>query len=787
MAWSRWSVWSSTCRKELSMESPRRAMVISPLWLQVALLTFVVGFGVLGYLAFRIVKDQPPIPREVRGGGERLLFTRDDILAGQHLFQKYGLMQFGTLFGHGAYLGPDFTAQYLHHESEEMAGIFRRRGFSEADSRESVRRELKQNLYDPGTQVLAYTPAQEEAFCGIVRFYREWFGPPEVQQGLRRPHLEDPEDVRQLTSFFSWGAWTASARRPGTDHSYTNNWPPEPLAGNSPTPETLLWSILSLVTLLGGTGVVLFLFGRYSRLGWHRSDEELPAQQFRPPEEVVLTPSQRAVPWYFLVVAGLFLCQGLLGGANAHYHVEAEGFYGFPLGDLFPYNLTRMWHLQLALFFVTASYLAIGIFLAPMIARREPPHQEKLALLLFGAVVVVAVGSLLGEAASLKNFITVKGPWFWLGAQGWEYLDLGRLWQILLTGGLFFWVAILVRGLKERLPEEHPGNMPWLFLYSALSIPLFYAVGMAFGRGTVFAVVDFWRFWVVHLWVEDFLELFTTIMVAYIFVLLGVVRPASATTLIYMDIILYSVGGVIGTMHHLYFSGSPPVHMALGALFSAMEVVPLVLLTYEAWRFMRLGADPGERSILGTGSASFPHKWAAMFLIAVGFWNFLGAGVFGFLINLPIVSYYEIGTQWTANHGHGALMGVYGMLAMAFFMFVARYFIPRDRGSEWAMATAFWSMNGGLAWMLFVNLFPVGLLQLNDILSHSYWHGREPEFFQQPLVRIFEWLRLPGDALFILGGILPVVYLALRMFLNRNRRDSALLLGSRPLTDRSSE
>jgi nitric oxide reductase subunit B len=281
--------------------------------------------------------------------------------------------------------------------------------------------------------------------------------------------------------------------------------------------------------------------------------------------------------------------------------------------------------------------------------------------------------------------------------------------------------------------------------------------------------MDFWRFWVVHLWVEDFLELFTTIMVAYIFVLLGVVRARVATTIVYLDIILYSVGGVIGTMHHLYFSGAPAVHMALGAFFSAMEVIPLVLLSYEAWRFMQLGKGPQESSVLGTSSAAFPHKWAVIFLIAVGFWNFLGAGVFGFLINLPMVSYYEIGTAFTANHAHGAMMGVYGMLAMGFFMFVARYFLPRDRRVEQAMKISFWSLNIGLLWMLFANLIPVGLLQLYDSLEYGYFHAREAAFFQQPVVRFFEWMRMPGDLLFIIGGILPIVYLALRMFANRNR------------------
>jgi nitric oxide reductase subunit B len=752
------------------MAKTRNRMIISPLWLQVAILTFLVGFAVLGYLALRIYWEQPPVPRLVQTTEGRTLFSTDDIMAGQHLFQKRGLMQYGTLFGHGAYLGPDFTAQYLHRAGSEMLAFYRGQGLSEDDAAGRVRRELKANAYDDRTGLLTYSTAQVHAFEKMIDFYAGWFGPTRQQEGLARPHIADPQQIRRLTAYFSWAAWTTTATRPGTAHSYTNNWPPEPLAGNSLTADAMLWSVLSLVALLGGSGLVLFAFGRYNWLGWQREEEpEEEKRRFREPNQVRLTPAQRATPWYFLVVAGLFLLQGLLGGANAHYHVEPEGFYGLQLARLLPYNLSRMWHVQLALFFVSAAFLAMGIFLAPMIAGREPKHQKPLALALFGALVLVVVGSLVGEAISLAGLMPGDDLWFWLGSQGWEYLDLGRMWQMLLVVGMFLWVVILIRGLRHRLPNEHMGNMPWLFVYSALSIPVFYAVGMVFGKNVNFVLADFWRFWVVHLWVEDFLELFTTIMVAYIFVLLGVVRAKVATTVVYLDIILYSVGGVIGTMHHMYFSGAPAAHMAFGAFFSAMEVIPLLLLTYEAWHFMQLGAPPGERSVMGTAGAAFPHKWAVMFLIAVGFWNFLGAGVFGFLINLPIVSYYEIGTQFTANHGHGALMGVYGMLAMAFFMFVARYFIPRDQASERAMRISFWSLNLGLAWMLFANLFPVGYLQLADSLENSYWHARRLEFFQQPLVQFFEWLRLPGDTLFLVGGILPVVYLALRMFANRNR------------------
>jgi len=313
---------------------------------------------------------------------------------------------------------------------------------------------------------------------------------------------------------------------------------------------------------------------------------------------------------------------------------------------------------------------------------------------------------------------------------------------------------MLFRVLRGRMGAEHPGNMPWLFFFSALSIPAFYGVGLLARPDLHFTTTDFWRFWVVHLWVEDFLELFTTIMVAYIFVLLGVVHERVALTVVYLDILLYSAGGIVGTMHHVYFSGEPSVHMALGAFFSAAEVIPLTFLTLEAWSFLQLGARQGSKS-----RTAFPHLWAVMFLASVGFWNFLGAGIFGFLINLPIVSYYEIGTALTANHGHAAMMGVYGMLAVGLALFCLRYMIPEDRWSDRAAKLSFWSLNIGLAWMVFAALFPLGLLQLYHSVSSGYFDARSLKFMTSGPNALIEWLRLPGDILFIVGGVLPILYL----------------------------
>jgi nitric oxide reductase subunit B len=724
-------------------------MLLSKLWVQGLALTFLVGFAILGYLTIRVYEDHAPVPGKVVDESGTVLTTRDEIMQGQEAFLTHGLMQYGSVYGHGAYLGPDFTADYLHRQAELMQGY--EGGGPEAEER--VRRELQTNRYNATTDTLVWTEGQRRAFQELVPLYKEEFLNRKLSgAGLGPNAIPDPEDSKRITAFIAWTAWTASARRPEKDYSYTNNWPPEPLVGNHLTKDAVIWSVLSLIALLGGTGLLLAIYGRYPHLlGWHGEERRL---QFVAPEQVPLTPAQRSTSWYFLTIAALLLVQTLLGGATAHYHAEDGSFFGVDLARILPYNLARTWHLQLALFVVSAAFLAGGIFLAPFVCGWEPRGQGRLSYLLLGALVVVVVGSLVGEGLSYHGILRGSArPMY--GAQGWEYLDLGRFWQVLLIVGLLLWLVILYRGLRARLATESRGNLPYLFFFSALTIPLFYAVGLACTTKSTFAIGDFWRFWVVHLWVEDFLELFTTILVAYIFVLLGVVSERMAMRVIYLDAILYSVGGVVGTMHHFYFSGGPAAHMALGAFFSAAEVLPLTFLTVEAWTFLHMGA---KQEVSG-GMGKFPHRWAVMFLVAVGFWNFLGAGVFGFLINLPMVSYYQIGTQLTANHAHAAFAGVYLMLALALLLFALRYLVRPEHWSDRLAGISFWCLNLGLAWMVFVNLFPLGVLQLGDSVQNGYWHARSIDFFRDHA--LIEWLRLPGDMLFI-GGALPILYMTVR-------------------------
>ncbi len=739
----------------------KRALIVSRAWPLTALAVFVAGFAGLAALGSRTYDESPPIPARVVDPSGTPLFTRADVVSGQELFYRRGLMQYGSVFGHGGYLGPDYTAESLRLIG---AHLMRENGGERAPvALAMTREELQRNAYDPREDTLEVSPAWARAFEALLAHYRTELMAPRSHEGLAPRPMHDERELHDLVSFFAWTAWVASARRPGLDYSYTNNWPPEPLAGNTLTPAAVLWSMLSLAALLGGIGVLLAAYGRYhDRLGWHGRHARRLA--FRPPSSVALTPSQRACAWFFLVMAGLFLAQTMVGGASQHYRAEIADFFGYDLARILPFNLARTWHVQLALFWVSTSFLAAGIFLAPMISGHEPRAQHVLAYVLLGAVVVVALASFVGEALSVHGLVDDT----WLGMQGMEYLDLGRLWQVLLTVGLVIWVVLVARALWPRLRRESRGNLPWLFLFASSAIAIFYAVGLLAHTRGHFATTDYWRFWVVHLWVEDFLELFTTLCVAYIFVLLDVVDERVALRVVYLDVILYSAGGVIGTLHHAYFSGGPSEVMAMGAFFSAAEVVPLTFLTVEAWSFLRLGRRQSKNT-----SAPFPHKWPILFLVSVGFWNFLGAGVFGFLINLPVVSYYEIGTALTANHGHAAMMGVYGMLALGLALFALRYLVPEDRWSDRLAGLSFASLNLGLTWMVFATLFPVGALQLWEAVGSGYVEARRVAYLGGGFASTLEWMRLPGDVVFIVGGALPILVLAYRGVRHRVARTGA--------------
>jgi len=745
---------------------------LSPWWRRSVIITMLIGFSVLILVAVLAYRDAPPIPdKVVTASGETLLSGRD-ILAGQEVFLRYGLMENGSIWGHGAYLGPDFSAEYLHslglHAAEAQAQKLYGRRLDQLNHgergavEEEVRILLKQNRYDPAKKILVFTEPEAASYRTQIARWSDYFSKPAENGGLKKNYIGDRGELTQLTAFFAWAAWASVANRPGRDQTYTNNFPYDTLVGNTPTGDAILWSAISLIALLVGTGLVLFAFGKFNYLGW---------KEMGPPVRPHMlpgagSPSQRATIKFFLVVALLFLAQVLVGGATAHFRAEPGSFYGIDLNQVLPSNILRTWHLQLALFWIATAYVAGGLLLTRALGETEPEGQVWGINVLFWALVAVVAGSLLGELLGINQLL--GGLWFWFGHQGWEYLDLGRGWQVMLALGLVLWAVLLFRGLASAMRDPERREVSWLFMLSALTIPLFYLPAFFFGSTTGYSIVDNWRFWIIHLWVEGFFELFVTVMVAVIFYRLGVVTRLTATRIIYLDAILFLGAGIIGTGHHWYWTGQTNVNLALSAIFSAMEVVPLTLLTLDAWDFIKL--TRGERDPDGK-PVPIPHKWTFYFLMAVGFWNFVGAGIFGFLINLPIVSYFEVGTVLTPNHGHAALMGAFGMEAVALMVLAFRQASSDARWTsiEKYVRVSFWGLNAGLALMLAGSLFPGGVMQFYDVLSHGYWHARGLDYLNQEFVRLLEWARMPGDTVFIVLGVIPMVIAAVLTSLDQWR------------------
>src|SRR5262249_6338286 len=403
---------------------------------------------------------------------------------------NHGLMEHGSVFGHGAYLGPDYTADYLRREANIVRRIY---GGSSPDAAvQKTIDDLRANRYSSKSGTLHFSAAQALAFRRLVPYYSSFFSDPKTDHGLKPDAITNRTQLRQMTAFFAWTAWAAAATRPGHNYSYTNNWPPEPRVDNQPTANVIVWSVLSLIALLGGVGLLFGAFGRWGgRLGWHGREQA--TLSFRAPDDVALTPAQRATAWFFFVMAALFLIQTLVGAAAQHYRADVSSFFGFDLAKVFPYNLMRTWHVQLAIFWVATSFIAAGIFLAPMVARREPRTQDKLAYGLLGALAVVVFGTLVGSSLATHEVMKNASVTNWVGLQGFEYLDLARIWQILLTIGLVGWVYMLWRVLRRRLKGEYVGNMPWLFFLAACAIPAFYAVGLIARTDDNFTTTEFWR------------------------------------------------------------------------------------------------------------------------------------------------------------------------------------------------------------------------------------------------------------------------------------------------------
>lgn len=721
------------------------------------LLIAIVGvtFTLLGYFGAEVYRSAPPIPDHVVSANGDTLMTEESILDGQTAWQSVGGMQLGSIWGHGAYQAPDWTADWLHRELETWLEIAAEEeygqdwhslsGQQQNALQYDLKTEYRTNTYDDATGTLRLSERRTAAIAETADYYSRLFSnAPELQStrenyAMKENTLPSAERRERMTEFFFWTAWAAATERPDSDVTYTNNWPHEPLIDNKPSAENVVWSLISVVLLIAGVGGLIWAWAFL-----RKEDEEPKAPLKDPLSAVGLTPSQKALGKYLLLVVGLFTFQVMLGGFTAHYTVEGQSFYGINTSEWFPYSLLRTWHIQAAMFWIATGFLAAGLFLAPIINGGKDPKFQKLGVdVLFWALVAVVAGSFIGNFLAIAQIMPANLS-FMLGHQGYEYVDLGRLWQISKFLGIVFWLVLMLRGIVPALRQPGDKNLLALLTASVVAIGLFYGAGFFYGERTHISIMEYWRWWIVHLWVEGFFEVFATAALAFIFCSMGLVSRTVATSASLASASLFMLGGVPGTFHHLYFSGTTTPVMAVGATFSALEVVPLVVLGYEAWENWRLKSRaPWMENI----------RWPLTFFVAVAFWNMLGAGVLGFMINPPIALYYIQGLNTTPTHAHAALFGVYGFLALGFALMILRYIRPRIVFDERLMKVGFWWLNIGLVLMLFTSLLPVGIIQFVASASEGLWYARSEAFMQSDILQTLRWIRTIGDVVFIVGAL----------------------------------
>jgi len=730
---------------------------------------FLLSFAVLGWVGREIYLTAPPIPEQVVSRDGDVLFSAGEVQRGKEAWLSAGGQQLGTVWGHGSYVAPDWSADWLHREALALRAELAAKRYGvpaehltlgqKAELDAAVKVEMRTNTYDAATGSISVSPQRARAIHEVAAHYKGLFGDDPRLDGLREQYamvadsIKDAGDLKALPAFFFWSAWAAATDRPGESNlSYTSNWPHEPLVDNTPTPGNGLWSIASIILLIAGIAAMILFHNS-------RPEEHDPA----PPKADPLlslkpTASMTATKKYFYVVIGLLLAQIGMGVISAHYAVEGQTFFGLPLAQILPFTVSRTIHTQFGILWIATAWLATGLYISPVLSGHEPKLQKLGVDVLFWALIFIVVGSTaFGWLGTLQRLGVDFS--FWFGNQGLEFTSMGRIWQILLFIGLMFWLLLMGRALWPALkrPSESRGLIAMVFI-SATCIGLFYATSLTWGRHTHYSMIEYWRWWLVHLWVEGFFEVFATAVVALLFTRLGLIHAATANSAIVLETIVFLFGGILGTLHHLYFTGTPTSVIAIGAMFSALEVVPLAMIGFEGYRnYKRSQAAPWVAA----------YKWPILCFIAVGFWNMVGAGLLGFAINPPISLYYVQGLNLTAAHGHAALFGVYGMLGIGLMLFCLRGLSDRLQWADNLLKPAFWLLNIGLGMMVFLSLLPAGIYQAWASVAHGLWYARSPEIVHSVVMETLVWLRVPGDIVFTIG-VLYLGWFALQL-LRRGR------------------
>ncbi len=705
------------------------------------------------YYTANLQKEVPPIPKTVQSVSGEVLYTYDDVVEGKGFFQQFDLMDWGTMLGMGAYMGPDFTTDFFHYRAEFLYDYYGKQHYGKSakdladDERGRIKAIVTKDFHDTKLtdNQTVYTEGSAGAYKANVVYITKLLVEGDKKRAFPGGVIRT-EEAKKIAAFVDWGQLVSSSLRPGTDRTWSNNWPNEPLVGQEIrffSHWVSLWEFLLLWTL---TIAVIYLAYEYL-LKKEPGEELVPALTI-----TSLFPSQKKLLKYIPIVSLLFLVQMILGSYLAHLYAEPEKDFIISQG-LMPFNIIRAIHTNIAIIWIAVGWLVGGLLIAPWVANKDHKFPW-LVDILWGALLVVAVGGLTGLYMGANGMM--RETWFWLGNEGRELLNLGRVWDIGLVIGLVFWFLLII-SLIRKASTNNPlvGTIIW----SAFAIATLYIAGMmplhkAFPNYTV---DDYYRWWVIHLWVELTFELFAAGTIAFFTVSLGLISQKTAVRIMVFELLLIMLSGTLGVGHHYWWQGLDEYWIAIGGIFSALEPLPLALMIVEAAKNQREKVHSGE---------NFPFAMPFMWIAGSAALNWIGAGFLGMVINTPTISYYSHGTYLIMPHGHVALLGAFGYIAIAFLYMTSR---ANAMANGWAWSdklskSGFWLLTIGVLLLGVINLV-IGEQQTRMAATEGYFFTRTREALEG--LSFWMWLRLLPDLMMIAGGAVIFVDLFAKTYLGK--------------------
>jgi len=704
------------------------------------------------YYTANLQKEVPPIPQQVKSVSGEVLYTYDDVIEGKGYFQEFDLMDWGTLLGMGAYMGPDFTTDFLHYRAEFLYDFYANEMYGKTNQsltnveRGAVKERVKEDVKKQTSlleETTTYTDASAAAFKKNVEYLTHLLVNGDASRAFKGGIIRT-EEAQKIAVFVDWSQLVATSIRPNTNHTWSNNWPPEPLLDQDTSflsHKISLWEFLILWTL---TIIVIFLSYEYL-LKKDKLEDLQPAIKI-----TSLFKSQKKLLKYIPIVAALFVVQLFIGGYLAHlYTAPTKDF--LISQDILPFNVLRSIHTQLAILWVAVGWLVGGLLIAPWVANKDHKFPW-LVDVLWIALVVVAVGSIIGLYMGATG--QLRETWFWFGNEGRELINLGRVWDIGLVIGLVFWFLLII-SLIRKAATNNP--IVSTIIWAAFAIATLYMAGMMPVHKIMpnYTVDDYYRWWVIHLWVELTFELFAAGVIAFFTVSLGLIAQKTAVRIMLFELFLIMLSGTLGVGHHLWWQGLDEYWIAIGGIFSALEPLPLVLMIIEAMKNQREKLQHGEKN-----EFAIPFMWIAGSAVL----NWIGAGFFGMVINTPTISYYSHGTYLIMPHGHVALLGAFGYISIA-FIYMASRTNSLANGLVWTEKVSkygFWILTIG-ALLFALPTYIIGMEQTRIAHDLGYFYARLHTAVEP--MKTWMWLRVIPDTMMIIGGVIILYDLVQKTFL----------------------